>query len=153
MKLVWLAPMPRDFLECMNPIPPTTPEELSQHHPADIADALQRLPLQEGLEWLNALPADRAGRALVEMEDDFREEVISELKLEELVRLVRPLEHHETADLIAELEPDAQQQLMQRLPEGDARPVRRLLHYAEDSAGGIMSDRLVTLSMMDSVEA
>ena len=153
MKLVWLAPMARDFLECMNPIPPTTPEELSQHHPADIADALQRLPLQEGLEWLNALPADRAGRALVEMEDDFREEVISELKLEELVRLVRPLEHHETADLIAELGPDAQQQLMQRLPERDARPVRRLLHYAEDSAGGIMSDRFVTLSMMDSVEA
>ena len=113
--------MARDFLECMNPIPPTTPEELSQNHPADIADALQRLPLQEGLEWLNALPADRAGRALVEMEDDFREEVISELKLEELVRLVRPLEHHETADLIAELGPDAQQ-LMQRLPERDARP-------------------------------
>ena len=76
------------------------------------------------MEWLNALPADRAGRALVEMEDDFREEVISELKLEELVRLVEPLEHHETADLIAELGPDAQQQLMQRLPERDARPVR-----------------------------
>ncbi|MGA0407158.1 MAG: magnesium transporter [Limisphaerales bacterium] len=131
---------------------PVKPEELSQQHPADIADTLQRLPVEEGLTLLQAMPAEPAGHALVELEYDYRAEVVASLAPQELVRLVQPLEHHETADLIAELEGRSREQIIQRLPDDVALPVRTLLDYPEDSAGGIMSDRFVTLSMDESVE-
>lgn len=122
-------------------------------HPADIADRIQRMPVDQAAEILRQLPTLQAGEALSELEDDFRLQLWDLFSEQELVRLFRKLEHNDATDLLAELDDKVQQQVLKALPDEVSVPVHALLQYGEDTAGGIMSDRFITLDQHESVES
>ena len=53
------------------------------------------------------------------------------------------MEPDDATDLLAELSPDQQERLLARMEPDEAAPLRRLLSYAEDSAGGLMTLSLI----------
>lgn len=128
-------------------------QDYKRLHPADIADCIQRMPVDQAADILRKLPAIAAGEALAELEDEFKAELLNQFDEQELVRLLRKLEHNDATDLVAELDDAIQQQVLDALPEDISGPVHALLQYPEDSAGGIMSDRFITLAMDESVES
>lgn len=120
-------------------------ETYLQMHAADLADALQRLAAGDARALLKQLPAGKAAAALAEMEAERLPGLLAEFDARQLAAIVRCVPPAEAADLLQQLPPVTRRDTLASLPDAIADSVRGLLRYPEDTAGGIMSDRLIAL--------
>ncbi len=123
-----------------SPDPSATPS-----HPADIADALQQLAPADAADQLRSLPAETASEVLTELDEDFACDVTAQLSSQEISQLLGELPHDAAADIAAELPPEQQYEVLSRLDPPESAKVTQLMLYPEDSAGGIMKDRYITI--------
>ncbi len=129
-------------------MPDATPvylEEFLKLHPADLADRLQRLDTEEALRILTQLPRGLAAAALTEMERQQFVRLAEAIPVPELSGLMAELEPKAAADLLGDLGPGRRREVLAALPGQRASSVKALLQYAEDTAGGMMSDRFIAL--------
>lgn len=127
-------------------IPPAEP------HPADIADELQQLDVEEAVERLRAMSTETASEVLSELDEEVTAEITSQMTATEISGLLEELPHDEAADIAAELSPDQQYEVLSRLTPPESAKVTELMRYPEDSAGGIMKDAFIALSAENSIE-
>jgi magnesium transporter len=114
-------------------------------HPSDVADLLEALDERARIRLLTHLPAEVASEALAEMEEvEHPGELLSNLDAARIAELVSELANDDAADLIGELEPEEQARVLASVE--DAAEIQELLHYPEDTAGGIMTQELVAVS-------
>ena len=124
-------------------------------HPADLAELLDELDAELWPKVLRNLDNETAADVVAELDEATRDEVLDELKPKEIAELAIELESDDAADLIAELEPDEVKDVLaeiEKVESEDAREIRTLLAYAEDSAGGLMQTELVALNENASVD-
>ncbi len=114
-------------------------------HPSDVADLLERLDEPGRLRLLTHLPVEVASEALAEMEEVERPgELLTHLGAARVAELVGELADDDAADLIGDLEPEDQARVLSSVEE--AGDIQELLHYPEETAGGIMTQELVAVS-------
>ena len=126
----------------------TTPiylDEFKAMHPADLADRLQRMPTEEARHILTELPVDAASAALAELEDEWIAGLLEEFPQSKLVPLLNKMYAEEAADVLGEIPEVDRARLLRKMGKEEAQAARDLLKYPEDTAGGIMNDRFVTL--------
>lgn len=127
-------------------------EEYGQLHPADLADQLQRLPTEEAREILTLLPPWVAAAAVAELEPEKSAELLAQLPSERVTEFLTKLSSAEAADLAQDLtEHQRTEALADLSPETSAR-VNALLSYPQDTAGGIMSDRFISLRIDQTIQ-
>jgi magnesium transporter len=131
---------------------PVILDEFLRLHPADLADRLQRLPLGEARCILAELPPALAARALAESERDRQHELLAALPADKLAPLLAELPPNLVADILPRLPPSSRRSALDRLPAEHGRRVQSLLRYKPDTAGGIMSDRFISLREEMTVE-
>ena len=61
-------------------------------------------------------------------------------------RLISKLPHDEAADLLGNMEDDETEIYLEKLPQKFSSEIRELLTYNEDTAGGIMTPLVLTVS-------
>jgi magnesium transporter len=116
--------------------------------PADLADVLSSLDESERLSAVRALPPEISGEALVEMpEEEHAEDTLAALEPEQAAGILEEMADDDAADILQELEPDEQERILSEVE--DRADVDRLLAYDEESAGGLMTTRLVTVQDRD----
>jgi len=114
-------------------------------HPSDVADLLEQLDEEARLRLLHRLPVEVASEALAEMEEvESPGELLALLDSDRIAEVVSELHDDDAADLIGELEPEEQARVLSSVE--DATEIEELLHYPEESAGGIMTRELVAVS-------
>jgi magnesium transporter len=112
--------------------------------PADLADILAQLEPEDRFRVVRAMPPRLSGDALVEMaEGAHPEETLAALGPVRAAEIVEGLEDDDAADLLGELEPEAQERILSEI-EGRA-DVASLLRYDEETAGGRMTTHLVAV--------
>jgi len=126
-------------------------EEYASMHPADLADRLQRMDMPEARHILQELPLPQAADALAELEDDVVQQLLENFPNEKLVPLLNELDADEAADLLGELPATDQHRLLGKMESEQSEAAKELLSYPEDSAGGIMHDRFISLRAGQSV--
>jgi len=126
-------------------------EEYASMHPADLADRLQRMEMPEARHILQELPLPQAADALAELEDDIVQQLLDNFPNEKLVPLLNELDADEAADLLGELPATDQHRLLGKMESEQSEAAKELLSYPEDSAGGIMNDRFISLRAGQSV--
>lgn len=120
-------------------------------HPSDVADLLEDLEEAARLRLLTHLSAAVASEALAEMEVvEHPGELLAGLDSERIAELVSELANDDAADIIGELAPEEQARVLASVD--DATEIQELLHYPEDTAGGIMTQELVAVSSRLSAE-
>ncbi len=118
--------------------------------PADLADVLAALDEDERLTLVRALPAELSSQALAEMpEDSHPEDTLAALDPVQAAEIVEELEDDDAADLLGELEPEQQERILAGVV--DRADVDRLLRYDDETAGGLMTTALVTVTDLDNV--
>jgi magnesium transporter len=129
----------------MNEETPVYLEEFASLHPADLADRLQRMDIPEARHILQELPLPQAADALAELEDDVALSLLENIPSEKLIPLLNELDADEAADLLGELPATDQHRLLGKMEAERSEAAKELLSYPEDSAGGIMNDRFLSL--------
>ncbi len=122
-------------------------EELLALHPSDLADLLESLETdEERLALVNLLPAELAGDALSEMEEEEDPgELLAVMDPEKSAELLHEMDVDDATDLVQDLAPPDQERILAELPVEEAGEIRDLLLYDEESAGGLMDTALVSV--------
>jgi magnesium transporter len=118
---------------------------LNALHPAEIAHLIESSPAaQRKIIWELVDPQNE-GEVLVELGDDVRANLIEDMDTGELLEAVQGLEVDDMADFLQSL-PDAV--ILETLAGMDRQErdrVEAVLGYPEDTAGGLMNTRIITL--------
>ena len=115
-------------------------------HPAEMARALRRLPLGRRRVLAEALEDDRLADLLEELSEDEQVRLVEGLDRERLARVLDEMEADDAADLLGEFSASQQAELLGAMDPEEAEPVRRLLVYEPDTAGGLMTPEPVILA-------
>jgi flagellar motility protein MotE (MotC chaperone)/sporulation protein YlmC with PRC-barrel domain len=119
--------------------------QMEDMKPADIARELHDMLPERRAEVAAALDDSKLADALEELPEDEQVQLISELDTERAADILEEMDPDDAADLIAELTPDMAEVLLERMEPDEAKDVRRLLNYAEFTAGGMMTPEPVIL--------
>jgi CBS domain-containing protein len=114
-------------------------------HPAEMAAALRRLPLSRRRILAAELEDERLADLLEELDEDEQVRLVENLDQERLGRVLDEMEADDAADLLGEFSAARRAELLGAMDPAEAEPVRRLLNYEPDTAGGLMTPEPVIL--------
>src|SRR3989440_1314448 len=126
--------------------------KLADLHPADIADILEQLDVEDAGAMLERLDTETAADTLNEVEPMRQYELLSELDPERASDLLEVLPPDDAADILADLPAEEAERLLNLMPTNESQPIRDLLRYGEETAGGIMTTEVLPLAQELTVE-
>lgn len=114
--------------------------------PADVAAALSRLPEQRQRQVVDALDDERLADVFEELSESDQRELLGYLGDDRAADVLEAMSPDDAADLLGELSDDEAGRLLELMEPGESEPVRRLLRYEWDTAGGLMTPEPITLA-------
>jgi magnesium transporter len=126
--------------------------KLAELRPADIADILEQLNVGEAGAMLQRLDTETAADTLNEVEYPLQSELLSKLEPERAADMLKRLPPDDAADMLSDLPRMEAQRLLNLMPAENTRPIRELLRYGAETAGGIMTTEVLALSQESSVQ-
>ena len=121
---------------------------LDELHPADIAEMMDDLNIEEAKYVYLLLEGEKASDVLVEIDEDDRRKFLKVLPPEVIAsKFIEHMDSDDAADVVAELDEDVQREVLNEIVDTEqAGDIVDLLEYEEDSAGGIMAKELVKVN-------
>ena len=107
---------------------------------------LHELSPKRRAEVVAALDDERLADVLEELPEDDQVEILATLEGERAADVLEAMAPDDAADLLGELAPEEAERLLGLMEPDEADPVRRLLTYSENTAGGMMTTEPVILS-------
>lgn len=127
---------------------------LRRFHPADVAEVLAELDSERLAQAFAVMRPHRAADVLDELDEETYADILDALGDRELTTILNALPPDEGADVLVALPRKRGAKLMHAMAPEQRELVRRLVGYAPDTAGGIMSSKVVGLTeTMDVAEA
>lgn len=119
-------------------------ELLHELHFADVAEILEELNSDDATYLIKLLESEITSEALMELDDDVREKILSRLSPKEIAEELQEMDTDDAADIVAELDDEIQQEVIEKI-EDDllAADIVELLNYDENTAGALMAKELV----------
>jgi Mg2+ transporter MgtE len=135
----------------------TVPRQMiSALHPADIADIISNISLEEGAAFFEGLDHNVAAESLHELEPDIQKAIISRLDKDFVSDIVGRMPPDEAADLLGDLPLEKAKELLESIEKGEAQDIQELLGHEEDTAGGLMTNEFIAytpeLKVKDAIE-
>jgi magnesium transporter len=129
-----------------------THKRLHELHPADVADVLEQLTPSQRARVFEHLDNDQAAEAISELDDDLQAQVVEDLTDERASDILEIMDPDDAADIVGDLPYDKAETLLRLMGVRESRQVRKLLGYRENTAGGIMTPEVITVSATMTVQ-
>ncbi|MGV6800843.1 MAG: magnesium transporter [bacterium] len=107
-------------------------------HPADIADLLEQIDPENRSILVTMLGESFEATALVELDEDVRDEVIEAMPTEQLAEAVSELETDDAAFVLEDMEEGARAEVLAEVPMAERLALQAALDFDEDTAGRLM---------------
>jgi magnesium transporter len=120
-------------------------EALAEAAPGAAAAILEELDEEAVAELISDLDAPEAAEVLSELQTEIAADLLEELPVAEAAALLEEMTPEDAADLLTEVEDEAAASMFNLLTDESQTEVRRLLAYAPDSAGGLMTTDVARL--------
>ncbi|MCL1594415.1 MAG: magnesium transporter [Actinomycetia bacterium] len=120
-------------------------EQIAGGDPHEAADILEALDEEGAADLLKDLDLVDAGDVLDQMQPKAAADVIEELDPDDAAALISEMETDQAVDLIGALDPDEREAVLDALDPATAADVQTLLHFAPDTAGGMMTTDVASL--------
>ena len=123
-------------------------KQISGLHPADIAEILDEVNLEEAKYIYQHLEEEKSADVLVELEEDVREKFLKSLSSKEIAeQFIDNMESDDAADVIAELPEEVKDEVISHIEDPEhASDIIDLLHYDENTAGSLMDKGLIAVN-------
>lgn len=117
-------------------------------HPADIAEILEELNNERAQYVFLLLDNEQAGDVLAELDEEERAHFIASFPAEIIAkRFIDHMESDDAADLVGSMPDEQQHEVLSHIEDIEqAGDIVDLLHYDEDTAGGLMAKELVMVN-------
>jgi magnesium transporter len=117
-------------------------------HPADIAEVMDDLTLDEAKYLYLLLEGEKASDVLIEIPEHERKRFLRVLPSELIAsKFIEYMDSDDAADVLADLDEEQKQEVLKEIEDTEqAGDIADLLEYEEDSAGGIMAKELVSVN-------
>ncbi len=112
---------------------------------ADVAAAMRELPAKRRYEVADGLDDERLADVFEELPEDDQKELLAYLDEERAADILEAMDPDDAADLLAVLSTLDQNRLLGLMESQESDPVRRLLAYSSDTAGGLMTPEPIVL--------
>ena len=114
-------------------------------HGSEIADLLESFPHgPREILWGLVDPEDH-GEVLTQVNDEVRAGLIENMKMPDLIAATEGLDADDLADIFLDLPGAVIQEVLRAMDKQDRQRLEVMLHYPEDSAGGLMNVDVVTI--------
>ena len=123
-----------------------THRRLHELHPADVADILEKLAPTQRATVFEHLDNAQAAEAISELEDEYQADVIDDLGVRRASDLLAEMDPDDAADIIGDLPYEKAETLLRLMGVAEASTIRSLLGYKENTAGGIMTPEVTTVT-------
>jgi CBS domain-containing protein/sporulation protein YlmC with PRC-barrel domain len=111
----------------------------------DLATTLKDMPDKRRHEVAQALDDDRLADVLEELPEEDQVEILAALADDRAADVLEAMDPDDAADLLAEMPETDKDRLLALMEPEEAEPVRRLMTYPDDTAGGLMTSEPVIL--------
>lgn len=119
--------------------------QLPDMHPADIAEAVERIGHDDQIRVFSVLDPQLAGEVLAELDGPVLQQVVTDFSEDQLVTVIGSLDSDDATDIIGYLDEDLARRILRAMPWKEFREVETLLRHDEDTAGGIMALEIVAV--------
>lgn len=131
----------------------TVPGQMvSQLHPADIAEIISRVSMDEGAHLLKDLDIETAAEALSELEPEKQAEIISAIDTEKVADIIEEMPPDDAADVLGDLPAKKAKEILEHIEKEEAQDIQELLVHKEDSAGGVMTNEFIAYNLNINVQ-
>jgi magnesium transporter len=121
--------------------------------PQDIASILQELEIEEARYIFALFSNEEKAEIICELDESFRIEFLKPFSTAEMAEYIKLLDTDDAADILNEQDdPEAIIELIEKADLEKAKDIRDLLHYDDDSAGGLMQKELIRANLNWTVE-
>lgn len=120
--------------------------ELRNMHQSDVAERIRGLPHARRRRLAELMEDDRLADLLEELPEDEQIRLIQGLDLERAAHVLEEMEPDDAVDLLGEMTDAEAQRLLAAMEPEDSTPLRQLLAYDEDTAGGLMTPEPVVMT-------
>ncbi|MBD3377695.1 magnesium transporter [candidate division KSB1 bacterium] len=121
-------------------------------HPADIADIIRDMEIDERAFIFNLLDLETRSDVVLELDEVTRDQLIEVLGPEELSQLVDQMDSDDATDVLSDLPEETAKKVLARLDFKDRAEVEKLIVHDEETAGGIMALEFVAVYTHETVD-
>jgi magnesium transporter len=125
---------------------------LKSEHPADIADMLEVFDDKERVAIFNLLQSDIAAEVLDETSSEITRDLVEAVPDEKIADLLEVMPMDDAAEILSELDEERAGDIIALMEPDEAAEVEALLSYPEDTAGRLMTTKVVGLKTFWTVD-
>ncbi|QGK68882.1 CBS domain-containing protein [Allosaccharopolyspora coralli] len=111
----------------------------------DVASTLHELPSKRRYEVAEALDDDRLADVVEELPEDDQKDLLTHLHEERAADVLEAMNPDDAADVLGELSEVDKDRFLELMEPKESAPVKRLLEYSHDTAGGLMTPEPVVV--------
>jgi len=127
-------------------------ERLNELHPAELADMIRDLNIEEKLMVFNSLDKKKAAETLLGAQPDIQKTFFKSISLKKIASLLETLPSNEAASILEMMPAVHNKNILRIMKPGIAAKVRKVLSYEQETAGSLMSTRFFTINQDFSVK-
>lgn len=114
-------------------------QKIKKLHPADIAEIMDQLGVNDSLDILNSLDDEAAADTLEEVSPERQVSILEGMDSKRAAELLDEMDPDDAADVLGDLPDYKAEELLSLMQPEESNDLRRLLEYPENTAGGIMT--------------
>ncbi len=127
-------------------------DRLAQLHPADIAEILEEMSRDEQKAVIESLDEETAAQAISEIPTKMQADLLESMPSGRAADVLEEMPADEAADILHELPPETSAELLADMEKDEAKEVRDLLGFEENTAGALMTTDYIVVGESATVE-
>ena len=119
---------------------------VNKTHAADLSVVFRSLSLSQQRKLFSLIAdVEQKGILFSELDADTFQDLIEDMKIEDIVRILESMPADDVADIIGRLPEERSKTILDKMRKAESEEVEDLLRYEDDTAGGIMVPDFIAL--------